>query len=387
MTTFVSDSSSPSLTLYLNSLIQPYYNRLQKSDYTLVMDNSSLSVWEECNRKFLYKILLALKNKDEKVEITFGTAYHKFLELHHSGDYTFQECFEAFCKSAFKVNSRIAATRQQAVDSGLLQEYSAEFGYILCKKYSQLHPLDKEYFIILRDSENKPYTETGFALDLPNGILIGLIDGIASIPSANNKIIVVDHKTTKYGLTNTWFDNFNPNNQMSKYLAAASEYFGQKINTALINAIRVKDFKRGDPEENTEKLFGRIETYRSDEQLELHLRHANYQLKQINNSILEGLAGFPMETNSCHTKYGECEYRKLCMARSDFMIQLLAEGQYVEQRWSPYEVFEDSDTQKVVEVQFDINKAKAEKIDVKKTDEFINEKLPVTTLMANETVE
>jgi len=355
------------LTTYLNDRILPLYVKSKTEDFVIVEDNSALSIWENCNRKFLYRVLLSLQEKDERVSLTFGVAFHKFLELYHAGDFTFQECFEAFCTSAFKKNSKIATTRQVALDNNLLQEYSAEFGYILCKKYMQQHPLDKEYFTILRDSENKPYTETGFALDLPNGIVIGLIDGIGKI-NTTNKIVVIDHKTTKSQLNNSWKSSFNPNNQMSKYLSAASEYFGQRINTAIINGIRVKDYKRGDPKENAEKLFDRVETERTDAQLEQHMRHVNFQLGQIKQSINIGVDGFPMETNSCNGKYGECEYKRLCLAKDDYVIQLLAEGSYREEAWHPYEIFEESETKKIVEIGIKdlgelLNKPKVELLD------------------------
>jgi hypothetical protein len=355
-------------TNYLNDRLTNVITE-KKSD-VIIMDNSSLTVFETCQRAFLYRVLLSLHEKTEKVEMTFGTAFHKFLELYHAETYTFDECFEGFCRSAFKTNSKIAATRQLAIDSGVLQEYSAEFGFILCKKYKEHHPLEKEYFTILRDSENKPYTETGFAIDLPNGIVIGLIDGIGKI-NLNNKIIVIDHKTTKSLLNDKWKSQFNPNNQISKYLHAASEYFGQPINTALINGIRVKDYKRGDPKENSDKLFDRVETERSDEQLKRHAFHVNYQLKQISQSIKEGVDGFPMETNSCNGKYSECEYKRICMSKSDYMIQLMTEGSYDIVKWSPYEIFEDSETQKIVEIELKENLIDVEKIEVKKKDEYL----------------
>jgi len=345
----------------------------EKNPDVIVMDNSSLSVFEECQRKFLYRVLLSLHEKVEKVSLTFGTAFHKFLELYYTGDYTFDVCFEAFCKSAFKKNSRIATTRQLAIDSGLLQEYSAEFAFILCKKYKEYHPLDKEYFTVLRDSSGLPYTETGFALDLPNGIIIGLIDLLGKI-NYNNKLVVIDHKTTKSLLSDKWKAQFNPNNQISKYLFAASEYLGQPVNTALINGIRVKDYKRGDPTETSDKLFDRVETERTDSQLIQHMSHVNYQLKQISQSISEGVDGFPMETNSCMGKYGECEYRRLCMCKNDLMLQLLVEGSFDIVKWSPFELFEDSDTKKVVEIDLKENLSAVDKIEVKETDKFINEK-------------
>jgi hypothetical protein len=330
----------------------------------IIMDNSSLSVWEECNRKFLYRVLLALKDPKEKAAITFGKAFHKFLEWHHSG-HTFLESYEQFVLVANTERSRITVTKDESIDNNQKQEYSLEFAFILCKKYADTHPLDREYFTPMKNADGEVYLEMGFAMDLLNGIIIGLIDGLGVINSTKREI-VVEHKSTGYNINASYLADFNPNNQVSTYLYAASELLGRPITTALINVIRVKDYKRGDKEDNDTKLFGRIETHRDTEQLEQRMRHANFQLGQIKQSIDAGLDGFPMHTQSCRTKYGECEYRKLCMCKNDTMIQILAESVYVTEPWSPYEVLEG--VEKVVEI--DVAKKGHE---VKKVDEFISD--------------
>ena len=334
--------------VYLKELITHLLTPTSYGDEVLVFDNSALCILEECQRKFLYAVLLSLKPPVEKPAITFGSAMHKFLEFYHAGR-PFQECFEGFVRVAMAENSRIAVKREQSLDINLVSEYSMEFGYILCKKYAETHPLDKEYFTVLKDSNGKPYLETGFALDLPNGIVIGLIDGLGSI-NYNQRKMVVDHKTTKMNLNQSWLAQFNPNNQISTYLYAATEYLGEELTVALINAVRVKDYQRGSKEEIDRKLFNRIEVSRSPEQLEQRMRHANFQLLQIRQSIDYGLDGFPQHTQSCITKYGECEYRRLCLAKNDLMLQLLIEGSYRKQVWRPYDVFANSETENVIEV-------------------------------------
>jgi hypothetical protein len=331
-------------------------------DDILTTDNSSLCIWEECNRKFLYRVLLNLRDPEEKLAISFGKAMHSFLEFYYGG-FDFETSFGAFVKTATRDNTKIQIRRVDSVNASQMMEYSVEFGYVLCKKYVESHPLDREYFEVLKDSDGKPYTETGFAIDLPNGIIIGLID-LMCRTRYNNRKVISDHKTTKHNLNATWLSQFNPNNQVSTYLYAASDYMGEPVTTAIINAIRVKDYSRGDVEENDKRLFHRIETTRTMAQLEQRMRHANFQLGQIQQSIAAGVDGFPMHTQSCNTKYGDCEYRRLCESQDDRMLQLMAETTFKVEKWVPYEVLEDSNTEKVITIDVNLEDHMKDKVDV-----------------------
>jgi hypothetical protein len=361
-------------TYLLSKLRHVYRNDI------VIMDNSSLCVWEECQRKFLYRSLLSLKEPEEKAAITFGKAFHKFLELYHSG-FDFMTSFEGFVRTAHADNSKITVSRKECIAEDQIQEYSMEFGFVLCKKYMQTHPLDSEYFDVLCDADNKPYVETGFALDLPNGILTGLIDLLCRV-KYNSRNAICDHKTTKMNLNLSWKSQFNPNNQMSKYMYAASDYLmdqlhGEWITTAIINAIRVKDYKRGNTEDNDKQLFDRIETTRSIEQLEQHIRHTNFQLGQIQQSIDAGIDGFPMHTQSCNTKYGDCEYRRLCLAKDDHMLQMLAETTYVVEAWSPYDILGEAKEgpEKIVTIDVDLEDRLKDKVDLVEKSKYIEDKM------------
>jgi hypothetical protein len=347
------------MTLYLEDKVQHILSK--RNPDLLISDNSSLSVWSECNRKYLYRVILSLRDPLEKVSLSFGKAFHSFLENYYKGK-PFEECFAAFTLTATKGNSQITVTKDESIENGKDQEYSLEFGFLLCKKYAEQYPLEREYFTPMRDTAGEHYLEMGFALDLVNGIIIGLIDGL-SLVNATQQPLVLEHKTTKYNINSSYFSDYNPNNQVSTYLYAASELLGKPVTTALINVIRVKDYKRGTPAENDEKLFGRLETSRDPEQLEQRMRHADFQLGQIKQSIAAGIDGFPMETQSCRTRYGECEYRKLCMAKTDAMLEILAETTYISKTWSPYHVLEG--VEKVVEIDVCKDKNKVDVVDTK----------------------
>lgn len=330
----------------------------------LCMDNSSLGTYMECPRKFLYRCILSLKSPMEKPAITFGTAFHSALEAYYSGK-PFEDCLFEFGKEAMKERSKISITMDAGTDIGQLGEYSLQFGHLLLKKYVDMHPLEHETFDIIRNDNGDYYLEQGFAIDLPHGILIGKIDGMGT-KRVNKRKLVLENKTTKQCLNTTYLSGFNPNTQVSAYLYAAAIFLGELPECAIINAIRVKDYKRGDPEKNDEKLFVRIETKRTEQQLEQHIQHVNFLMSNVLVSIEHGLDGFPQHAPfSCNTKFGECEYKPLCMCDNEVMIERLAETAFVTQVFEPYEVFEN--VKKIIE----IDTTRDNKVDVREKEEFI----------------
>jgi hypothetical protein len=270
-----------------------------------------------------------------------------------------------FGKEAMKERSKISITMDAGTDIGQLGEYSLQFGHLLLKKYVDMHPLEHETFDIIRNDNGDYYLEQGFAIDLPHGILIGKIDGMGT-KRVNKRKLVLENKTTKQCLNTTYLSGFNPNTQVSAYLYAAAIFLGELPECAIINAIRVKDYKRGDPEKNDEKLFVRIETKRTEQQLEQHIQHVNFLMSNVLVSIEHGLDGFPQHAPfSCNTKFGECEYKPLCMCDNEVMIERLAETAFVTQVFEPYEVFEN--VKKIIE----IDTTRDNKVDVREKEEFI----------------
>lgn len=110
------------------------------------------------------------------------------------------------------------------------------------------------------------------------------------------QLFVVDHKSTSV-LGPQYFNQFNPNNQMTGYIWAASQLSGAKVTGAIINAIGV--MKTG------KTKFEREITSRSPEAIEVWKRMVYVEACNIKEHERIGL--FPWRTQSC-TMYGRCEY-------------------------------------------------------------------------------
>jgi len=235
-----------------------------------IFDNSALDLFMLCARKYLYQEGWRLEvDEDEPDYITMGQAVHDF---QYTYDLTglFDDALRAFVRRCKSPGTNIPTTLDLTGKTD--QEYSIEWGAWLLQKYVDTYPKDKEEFEILLDAEGKPYLEIGFAIDADEGIYCGRIDKVVRARFdgpiwEKDDIFVVDHKTTKKPLNNTFAKKFNPNNQMTGYLWAVHELTGVWPKGAIINGIRVYQFQQGTEKQVEDKVFTRVHTHRTPAQI------------------------------------------------------------------------------------------------------------------------
>jgi hypothetical protein len=104
-----------------------------------------------------------------------------------------------------------------------------------------------------------------------------------------------------------------------------------------MNVMRVKDYKRK-PDEKESKLFARVTVRRSDTQLDQTLRQLEFRINQIKNFLRIGFDAFYQNApEACTYKFVTCEYRPLCMAQEKDLIEMIADGNYRQEEWHPYD--------------------------------------------------
>jgi hypothetical protein len=308
------------------------------SQRTNVLDNSSLETFGLCPRKYYYKHVLSLEAPLEAEPLTFGSAIHEALFLYYSHvglaknmDDVKHEAFKAFVKRATVDNSQIPITLSD--DS----KYSVEWGVYILEKYFEYYK--DEPYTPLRDPSGNPYLELGFALDCHTGVFVGRIDGIFR-DKTTDEIYVMDHKTTTYQLNTAYWDQFYPNNQVSGYLWAVQELLGIRPSGFIINAIRTYQFKRGDENTIGNKIFSRLITQRTPEQLQQRARQISWQMRIVEECKSLGLDGFVQNApTACGIYNRRCPYTSLCIAQTEEMIGML-KGGFATRTWSPYQELE-----------------------------------------------
>lgn len=154
-------------------------------------------------------------------------------------------------------------------------------------------------------------------------ILCGYLDRVVTF---NEELFVMDRKTTTSTPGSYYFDQFEPDNQMTLYTIAGQIVLNSPIRGVIIDACQVAvGFSR----------YTRGLTYRSRDQIDEWLHDLRFYLEQAERYAVEGY--YPMNDSSCG-KYGGCRFRKICskspqvrekFLKSDF-IQLDPQS-----RWNP----------------------------------------------------
>ena len=112
--------------------------------------------------------------------------------------------------------------------------------------YVQLSGILKQFeddsaHTILLDS-GKPAVELSFRFEIPievsgqRAMLCGHLDRLVEF---NSQIWAMDHKTTKYSLSNDWFGLFNPDNQMTLYTLASQVVYEQPVKGVIISGAQI----------------------------------------------------------------------------------------------------------------------------------------------------
>ncbi len=264
-------------------------------------DSTSLGLLKECPRKYFLTMQLGWRPKGESVNIFFGSLYHSALELYDrlladgsSEEDAVLEVVHYLLKETW-INGKPwesdhnTKTRETLIRSVIW--YIDQFG-----------PNDPAKTIRL--ANGKPAVELSFRLNLDWGptpsqpyIICGHLDRLVEYA---NGVYATDRKTTGSTISSNYFDQFDPDNQMSLYTLAAKIIYKTPIKGVIIDAAQVAvGFTR----------FSRGFTYRTDSQIEEWLEDCRYWFDEQARLAEKGY--WPMNDKSCN-KYGGCQFRKVC---------------------------------------------------------------------------
>ena len=180
-------------------------------------------------------------------------------------------------------------------------------------------------------SNGKPAVELSFRLELgrkakqtgEDMLLCGHLDKLAMWQGSP---WVIDHKTTKYMLDDSFFQKFSPDNQMSTYNYASKVVFAIPAKGVVINGVQLGvTFTR----------FQRGFASRSETQLEEWKTDLDYWLSMAEYFATTGY--YPQNDKFC-SMYGGCQYRSVCgKSPGNSRIDWL-KAAYVKRSWDPLKV-------------------------------------------------
>ncbi len=344
---------------------------------TLLLDNSTLELFQTCSRAAEYGICHRLKGTGERSPLKFGGIAHKVLEVRYrSGTPMYEQTVDVerammdMAEGEFKGICEFDPDGKQKEDpygaplwvkqpwappEDDFRTYDRMIDLI--HKYGEHYPF--ESFDIVTFPDGRPFLEVPFALPLGRievrqdvwvQNLVRLVDGsiIKDGPPArryvdiieivwqgridlvyrhNGGLYLMDHKTSSIA---TNMAEFEISHQFYGYTWAVETLLREQVSGTVINRIVCRRPTRtGDPFTFERKLIltqrGLVTEWKSD-------------ILHMCADFVEGVRrGYmPKRTAWCVGKFGTCQFHKVCSNDDPTQRQFLLEsGEFEENTWSP----------------------------------------------------
>ena len=274
-----------------------------------VFDNSMLSGFKACPRKFFYRFKKHLiKASEETLDapILFGQAMHLAMEAWY------------LTKDAQQMDKAFLDYFLPFKDCDAKGLRTVEKGITILHQYRENYPLANEAFTVQEKN-----VEIGFVAELSKDYLYcGRIDLLVDWNLMFNGPVIIDHKFS----SSKGYLCITPNHQLDGYIWGVSELTKQNVKGALLNIVYIgKGLKT-----NT---FERHMAYRTPEDIQKWKQSTLSWLSLL--SECEQKDNWPMNTGSCGAFFRDCEYKPLCVSQTTKEHDALEEL-YPISEWIPY---------------------------------------------------
>ena len=265
-------------------------------------------------------MLEGYRRKDTAIPLEFGILYHSALELYDK--------------------ERVKGTdHESAQERAVLEALVRGKDFIGDSKrnketlvraivwYLEAFKDDPAKTIVLDNGQ--PAVELSFRMEIglpsPDGdsyILCGHLDRLVEM---GDEVYVMDHKTTTGTISNYYYKQYSPNNQMSLYTLGSQVVLPKKAAGVIINACQLAvGFAR----------FHRGMVHRTQAQLEEWLKDLEMWIASAEKFANEGY--WPMNDTAC-SMYGGCEFQGICSSDPS-VRKLQLQGEFEQKHWNPLEV-------------------------------------------------
>src|SRR5258706_1894456 len=292
---------------------------VQGTNVQFAWDSTCLALIKQCPRLYQYTIIDGWSPKDESVHLRFGSEYHQAIQ-----EYDIERANVIDHEDA--IRSTIRALLIRTADWQV--DVNTKAGNY--KNRSTLLQLCVDYFDYFKDDpaetfilENgRPAVELSFKFEMDWGprasfindlhesleehgkiygqpyLLCGHLDRVVSF---NDSLFVLDHKTTTSTPGPYFFNQFEPNNQMTLYTLAGQIVIDSPIKGVIIEAAQILLDKPN--------RFIRGFTYRTQDQLDEWVGDLHYTLQLAEHYAEMGY--WPQNDTACD-KFGGCKFREIC---------------------------------------------------------------------------
>ena len=269
-------------------------------DYTMMSD------FLTCRRLYNFRHNLGYKVKRPETALQFGAAIGKALD-HWYATKDVTEAILRF-KQAYQEDLATDDKRTHAMGEWILRNYDTKYR-------------DQPMTLL--------HTEMTFNLPLPNGNnLIGRVDKVVDWSGA---VYGMDHKTS-WELGPKFFNFAEPNLQFPGYTWALIQK-GYDVKGFIVDAILVaKGLLPGKTKNNNLNPLDRIDIYHKPEIIAEWLE--TVQAIQADIRQCETTNTWTPNFTACVTKFGDCQYRRVCKEDKDIRERVLKQD-YTVEFWDP----------------------------------------------------
>lgn len=304
-------------------------------------DSTSLKLFQECPRKYQYKMLEGWTRREKSVHLLFGgwyaTAlehYYKHIALGMSSAEALHTVVAEILVSTWTYETEPTKEGDPGYPDGVniirgtgspwKSDHNTKTRENLIRTIVwYVGQFQDEDIKVIITAGGKPAVEYSFSLPVDNGIVLsGHIDRLVEY---GGHPYVMDQKTTGSAITPYYFEQFNPDTQMSLYTFAGRMIYNMPVKGVIIDAAQIAvGFTR----------FARGFTFRSDQMLnewydETMTLASNIQKATKNNQ-------FPRNSTACGN-FGGCEFRSVCSRSPEIREQFL-KGDFIKGKlWDPLE--------------------------------------------------
>lgn len=304
----------------------------------ILIDNSMLETFRQCERKFEYRLVTKRVPVDGAAALTFGSG------IHHALAWRYRTVGSALMSEANQV-AQLNELKAFFETHPLPQvgHRQPSLAYSLVEMYNKVYREEPWRIIQGRD---KPVVEASFPSDATIGLL-GLARGYRIIYAGRLDLAiedsigewVQDHKTAfMFGKGFEQAMRLNP--QFIGYVWSFTRHFGRKPLGFVVNGIRVRKPTKEDDLVNWESKgvrrddFTRIYEPVSDDRVEEWVENTLKLCERMVDCYRDGY--FPMNNHSsCVSKYGTCSYYHVCNSPRASRPGILAMDNFEDNEWSP----------------------------------------------------
>ena len=301
------------------------------------IDSTSIGLMKTCMKLYHYKMILGYATKSEKVDLYFGSEFHQALQeydLNIAAGLPHEAALEDV------IRELMIRTKDFAPDTsakpGKYKNRESLIRSVI--NYCDHRRSDVMQTYIL--SDGRPAVELSFRFELEFGpsaavilgrlsqpyVLCGHLDRVVTDPSGD--LFIEDHKTTTSTPGSYYFNQFEPNNQMSLYFFAGKIVLDMPIKGIMINAVQLLLTA---PYNNFTRGF----TFRNNDQLEEWILDLSYTLQMAEWCATNDI--WPQNDTACN-KYSGCEFRAVC-AKAPNVRHIYLNSDFVqlppEEKWNP----------------------------------------------------